>query len=223
MTFQSSRPSNEKMNPEVSTYIESLTKWKTEIGLLREIVLETPLVEAFKWKQPCYTFKNKNVLMVSSFKECCFVSFLKGVLLEDSGGRLVFPGENSQAVKMLKFSSVAEIKDLREIILDYVHEAIKNEKVGKKVTFKEVEAFDYPSELKDAFEEDSNFRNAFEALTKGRQKGYLLQFSGAKHSATRVTRIQNLKSRILDGYGLRDCTCQHSKRMPNCDGSHKYL
>jgi uncharacterized protein YdeI (YjbR/CyaY-like superfamily) len=186
-------------------------------------VLDCSLTEELKWKQPCYTFKNKNILMIGGFKENCFISFFKGILLQDQEGLLVSPGENSQSVRMMKFTNSKEISDISSLLKSYIYEAIEVEKAGLRVAIKKAEELILIDELKEALTHDSKLNDAFKALTPGRQRAYNIFFSGAKQASTRISRIDNYKQRILNGKGFNDCTCGLSKRMPTCDGSHKVL
>jgi uncharacterized protein YdeI (YjbR/CyaY-like superfamily) len=211
------------MHPEVDQLMEIEKNWKQEMLLLREIVLESRLTEDFKWKQACYTFNGNNVIILGSFKSSCVISFLKGVLLKDESQLLQFPGENSQSAKLLRFTSSEEIIRLKPQILSYIREAIVLEEMGAKVDTSTTPSQPVPDELVNCFEADTNFKEAFESLTTGRQRAYLIFFNAAKQSATKTDRINKYKSRILSGKGINDCVCGLSKKMPGCDGSHKYL
>ena len=175
-----------------------------ELVKLREIVLQTELVEELKWSQPVYTLSGKNVLMVSAFNDYSFISFFKGVLLKDPAGFLKSPGANSQSDRHFRFTSVEEIVEIEELIKDYIDEAITNEKAGKKVQLRKTEDYPIPDELQEAFDEMPDFKAAFEALTPGRQRGYLLHFSSAKQSKTRTARIEKNMQKIFDGKGWNE-------------------
>ena len=211
------------MNPKVTAYLDNLNRWQEELTLLRKIILDCNLTEAYKWKHPCYTYKNKNVVIIHDFKDYCAISFLKGSLLKDTEDILIQPTENIQASRQIRFTNLNEIKTLSNIIKHYIFEAIEVENSGQKVAYKTLSDYDIPVELEEQFQNDNDFKNAFSNLTPGRQKGYLLFFNKAKQSKTKTNRIENNKQRILDGYRLTDCTCGLSKRKPNCDGSHKQL
>jgi uncharacterized protein YdeI (YjbR/CyaY-like superfamily) len=144
-------------------------------------------------------------------------------LLEDQKKILVQQTENVQAERQIRFTSLLEIENLKSTIKSYILEAIEIEKTGVKVKMKKTSDFHMPEELKQKFEENSEFKRAFEHLTEGRQRGYLLHFSKPKQSETRHSRIEKNMERIFNGKGLTDCVCGHSKRMPNCDGSHKFF
>ena len=178
-------------------------KWTLELELLRMIVLDCGLTEELKWGVPCYTFQKNNVLIVSAFKEFCSISFFKGSLLSDTKGLLVKPGENSRAARLFKFATIKEIKEIEADIKVYIHEAIEVEKAGLKVNFKK-NPEPIPEELEKKFEEDLFLKSAFEALTPGRQRGYILYFSAPKQSKTRESRINNSIGKILNGEGLHD-------------------
>ncbi len=211
------------MNPIVDEYIQNAKKWKPEMELLQSILLDCGLTEVMKWRVPCYMYQKSNLLLIGKFKEYVTLSFFKGVLLHDEKGILVSPGENSQTVKMAKFTSVEQILDLESVLKAYIYEAIEVEKSGLKVEMKKSKDLDFPEELSMKLNNDSAFKRAFEGLTPGKQRGYVIYFSAAKQSATRTSRIEQYAGRILNGKGFHDCVCGHSKRMPTCDGSHKYF
>ena len=216
-------PIMQQTNPQVDDHLRTVDQWQAELEQLRAIVLTCPLTEQFKWRQPCYVFEKSNVVILSGFKEYCALSFFKGALLKDPHGLLVAPGENSQSSRIIKFTNVQEIIEMEEILRAYIDEAIEVEKAGLKVEFKPKSEYAVPEELQSKFDEDPVFKTAFEALTPGRQKGYLLYFAGAKQSKARTARIEKYTPRIFDGKGMRDCVCGLSKRYPSCDGSHKQL
>ena len=211
------------MNPKVDEFLDKAPKWQLEMKKLRMIVLDCMLTEEFKWKQPCYTFNNSNVLIIGGFKDYCLISFLKGSLLKDDNGLLIKPGEHSQSGRYMKFTNTHEIETIESILKAYIFEAIEVEKTGVKVNFKPVSDYSIPEELTTIFTENSAFKLAFEALTPGRQKAYILHFSALKQSKTRVSRIEKYMNQIFEGKGLTDCSCGLSKKMPYCDGSHKYI
>lgn len=211
------------MNPEVDTFLINAKRWREELEILRAIVLTCGLEERLKWRQPCYAFNGKNVLIISEFKDFCVLSFLKGTLLSNSDGLLVSPGENSQHVMFMRFTSCDQIQQLEATIKATIFEAIEVEKAGLKVEKKPASELEWVPELYDKFAKSPEFQAAFEVLTPGRQRGYHLFFSGAKQAETRRDRIEKYVPRILNGKGINDCVCGLSKRMPNCDGSHNAL
>jgi uncharacterized protein YdeI (YjbR/CyaY-like superfamily) len=210
-------------NPQVDAFIENAKKWSAEMALLRELVLECGLTEEYKWRQPCYALNGKNVLFVSAFKDSCVLAFFKGSLLADPSTILAHAGENTQGMRMIRFTNCEQIKALQKEIKQYIFEAIEIEKAGLKVPKSDVSAPTYPVELKEVFERDLAFQSAFEKLTPGRKRAYILHFSSAKQVETRFSRIDKYRTRILNGKGIDDCICGLSKRMPSCDGSHKFL
>ncbi len=177
--------------------------WTEELKQLRRIVLECGLDEEFKWSQPCYTFKNSNILIVTAFKEYATLAFFKGTLLKDPNNILVAPGEHSQASRLIRFTDVREILKMEPILKTYVFEAIEVEKAGLKVQFKK-NPEPIPDELQQKLNEHPDFKTAFERLTPGRQRGYILHFSQPKQSKTRVARIEKCMPKILNGEGLND-------------------
>lgn len=211
------------MNPKVDDFLSNAQNWQEEMTALRAIVLTCGLTEELKWRQPCYSFNGKNILIISAFKDNCVLSFLKGELLNDTEGILVSPGENSQAVKFTKFTSVKNIIEQEAILKAYIFEAIEVEKAGLKPSSTKSKNLVFPEELIHKMQADQAFKNAFESLTPGRQRGYNMFFTAAKQAKTRQDRIAKYEQRILNGKGINDCVCGLSKRMPNCDGSHKSL
>jgi uncharacterized protein YdeI (YjbR/CyaY-like superfamily) len=211
------------MNPQVDEFLEKAKKWQAEMKLLREIVLECNLTEEFKWRQPCYSINGKNVLFVSSFKEYGVLAFFKGALLSDQAKILARSGENTQGMRMIRFTNCEQIKALRSEIKQYIFEAVEIEKAGLKVPKTDVASPSYPTELVEVFDKNAEYQEAFEKLTPGRQRAYILHFSSAKQAETRSSRIEKYKARILKGKGIDDCICGLSKRMPSCDGSHKFM
>ncbi len=177
--------------------------WIPELELLRTIVLECGLTEESKWGVPCYTYQNKNVLIISAFKKYCSINFFKGALFSAHQGILEAPGENSQAARMIKFTKKAQIEAIINEIRSCVYEAIEVEKAGLKVPFKKSPE-PLPEELLTKFDEDPILKSAFDALTPGRQRGYILHFSQPKQSKTRTSRILKCTSMILAGIGLND-------------------
>lgn len=211
------------MNPEVEAYFEKAKQWQDEMRELRKIVLDCHLAEAFKWRAPCYTFEQSNVVMISGFKEYCALSFFKGALLKDARGILAKPGENTRSARLIRFTALQEIVEMEAILKAYIHEAIQIEKAGLKVDFEKDRALSLPEELQQKLEDLPALKVAFEALTPGRQRAYVLHFTAAKQPKTRESRIEACMPRILDGKGPNDCICGQSKKMPNCDGSHKHI
>ena len=210
------------MNPEVDRHIEALKAWRPETKALREILLSCGLKEEFKWRQPCYTSKGMNIAILGNFKDCCVVSFFKGAMLDDPDGILQKPGENTQAGRVIRFRNLDEIQSLAGRIRDLVHQAVDIEESGAVPEKKQPPVLQTPAELIDAFERDPALRAAFEGLTAGRRRGYLMYFNAASQSGTKTRRIESYRDRILNGKGIHDCVCGLSKRMPHCDGSHKY-
>ncbi|MBN2628552.1 MAG: YdeI/OmpD-associated family protein [Spirochaetales bacterium] len=188
----------------VEAYIESQSVWRTEIQALRNILLSCDVEEDFKWKHPCYTDKGKNLVIIQDFKEYCALLFPKGVLMRDPDNLLVPLSENAQADKQIRFSNMVEIESRKDAIAACVAEAVRVERSGEKVSYKKTEDFEVAPEFQEVLDRDESLREAFFSLTPGRQRAYLLHFSGAKQSATRTSRVENCIPRILDGLGLND-------------------
>lgn len=208
------------MNKDIELFFSNEEKWYKEYQVLRNMVLDCGLVEEFKWRVPCYTYKNNNILIIHGFKNYCALNFFKGALLSNENGLLIQPTENSQSARQIRFLNVDEIIKNEEEIKRCIYESIEIEKSGAKVQYKKNEDYEIPEELIVKFKQDTKYKEAFEALTPGRQRGYYLYFSEAKQSSTRQQRIEKVAFRVFKGKGLGDCVCGMSKRMPSCDGSH---
>ncbi len=193
----------EKGNPLVDAYISKSEKWQGEFEKLRMIILDFQLTEELKWGQPCYTFQDSNILIIQGFKEYCALMFCKGVLLKDASGVLIQQTKSVQAARQIRFTHVREVVEMETLLKTYIHEAIEAEKSGLKVDFiKDPEPV--PAELQNKLDEIPALKAAFDALTPGRQRGYILHFSAAKQSKTREARVEKCLLRILDGKGLDD-------------------
>ena len=179
-------------------------QWIPHFKLLRKILIDSGLAEERKWGSPCYTWNGANVAMLGGFKDYGCLSFFKGVLIDDSENILVFAGENSQSAKLFKFTTEQEIIENQDLLQTYIMEAIKNEVDGKKVVFPQKDNLELVEELLEAFEQDVELKEAFYALTPGRQRGYHIHFSGAKQSATRKSRIEKYREKIISGLGFFD-------------------
>jgi uncharacterized protein YdeI (YjbR/CyaY-like superfamily) len=193
-----------RTNPSVDGYIRKSKQWQDELKELRRIVLDTPLTEDVKWRVPCYTFQNSNVVLLGRFKESCALSFIKGALLKDPRHILFTPGENTQSARGIRFTSVQQIRELEPTLKAYIREAIDVERAGLKVTFKKISEFALPEELQAKFDEMPALKSAFTALTPGRQRAYILYISAAKQSKTRTARVEKHVQRILKGKGIDD-------------------
>jgi len=211
------------MNPEVNSFFSEAKKWQSELETLRSIILDCSLNEVLKWGVPCYLFQNNNIVLIHGFKDYVAVSFFKGSLLQDTDGVLIQPTENSQSGRQIRFTSLKEIRELESILKTYIFEAIEVEKLGLKVELKKTKDYSVPEEFQIQLNKNSKLKKAFESLSPGRQRAYLLYFSAPKQSKTIVSRIEAYTQRILNGKGLTDCVCGLSKKMPSCDGSHKLL
>ncbi|MEI2631505.1 MULTISPECIES: YdeI family protein [Bacillus] len=196
--------SNSRTNPKVDEFLSKATKWKEEYEKLRNICLDFELTEEFKWKHPCYTFNSKNIVLIHGFKEYCALLFHKGALIKDDHGILIQQTENVQAARQIRFTNVQEIVEMETILKAYIHEAIEVEKAGLEVDFKKDTEYKIPEELQSKFDEIPALKAAFEALTPGRQRAYILYFSQAKQSKTRESRIEKYMEKILNGKGLKD-------------------
>lgn len=191
-------------NPKVDAFLKRTVKWKDEFETLRRIILESPLDEELKWGVPCYAYQKGNVVLMHGFKDYCALLFIKGALLKDPQGILIQQTANVQAGRQLRFTSSQAILNLEPTIIAYLDEAIENEKNGLEIEFKKSNEFIIPDELEAHFIENNVLKSAFEKLTPGRQRAYILFFSAPKYPQTRTDRIEKCVQQILDGKGLND-------------------
>lgn len=192
------------MNPKVDFYFSKAKQWHEEFVKLRTVVLDCGLTEELKWGCPCYTFEKRNIVLMHGFKEYCALLFFKGALLKDTARILIQQTENVQAARQIRFTSVQQIVKLKAILKAYIHEAIEVEKAGLKVKLKKTTQFKLPAEFKNKLDEIPALKTAFNALTPGRQRAYLLHFSAPKQSQTRESRVEKCMPQILMGKGLND-------------------
>jgi uncharacterized protein YdeI (YjbR/CyaY-like superfamily) len=192
------------LNPKVDAYVERLKNWVDEVRELRAICLDSGLGEDLKWGVPCYTLEGRNVVLIHSFKEYCALLFFKGALLKDAKGILIQQTDNVQAARQVRFKNVEEIRKLKTVLKAYIAEAAKVEQSGLKVELKKTEEFSVPEEFQVKLDEMLELKTAFEALTPGRRRAYLLHFSSAKQSKTRTARVIKAIPDILSGKGLDD-------------------
>ncbi len=192
------------MNPKVDVFLSRAKKWRKEFEKLRKVILDCGLAEELKWGQPCYTFQKKNIVLIHGFKEYCALLFFKGALLKDADGILIQQTENVQAGRQIRFTNMREIVELEPILKEYIKEAVEVEIAGLKVNYKTTTDFNMPEEFINKLEEVPGLQEAFEALTPGRQRAYLLYFSQPKQSKTRIARIDKYTPQILAGKGLND-------------------
>ncbi|RHX94320.1 hypothetical protein DLM76_09505 [Leptospira yasudae] len=192
------------MNAKVDAFLAKTKQWKKEFEQLRAIILECGLTEEFKWGNPCYTIGKGNVVLIHGFKECCALLFFKGALLKDPKGILVIQSENVQSARQIRFTNVQEIVKKKSVLKTYVKEAAEVEKAGLKVDFKKTKDFKVPDEFLNPLEDNPALKAAFDALTPGRQRAYLLHFAAPKQSKTRESRVEKCIPLILKGKGLND-------------------
>lgn len=193
-----------RMNPKVDFFFDKAKTWQKEFEKLRTIVLECGLDEELKWGQACYTFQEKNIVLIHGFKEYCALLFFKGALLADSYGMLVQQTKNVQVTRQIRFTDVKEIVKKKTILKAYIYEAIEVEKAGLKVKLKKTAEFDMPEEFQMKLNKNAELKTAFNALTPGRQRAYLLYFSAPKQPKTRESRIDKYTKAILNGKGLNE-------------------
>ena len=193
-----------KPNPKVDFFFNKAEQWKQEFEKLRRIILDCGLTEELKWGVPCYTFETKNIVLIHGFKEYCAILFVKGALLKDTEGILIQQTENVQAARQIRFTNARDIVEMETILKAYINESIQAEIAGLKVNYKKVTEFSMPEEFISKLEEVPGLQEAFEALTQGRQRAYILYFSAPKQSKTRAARVEKYMEQILNGKGLND-------------------
>ncbi len=192
------------MNPKVDFFFDKAQQWQKEFEKLRTIALDTALEEELKWGCPCYTYQGKNIFLIHGFKEYCALLFFKGALMKDPENILIQQTENVQAARQIRFTDLKQIIDLEKVLKAYMFEAAEIEESGAKVEMKKTRDFEMPEEFQKKLNENVELKEAFEALTQGRQRAYLLYFSSAKQSKTRESRIEKYIPEILNGKGLND-------------------
>jgi uncharacterized protein YdeI (YjbR/CyaY-like superfamily) len=193
-----------KMNPKVDEFLRNTKKWREEFEQLRTIILDCGLTEELKWGVPCYTFDKSNIVLIHGFNEYCAILFVKGALLKDPAGILITQTENVQSARQIRFTNVDEIVELEHILKAYIKEAVEVEKAGLKVDYKKTTEYMIPEEFQEKLDEIPSLKSAFDALTPGRQRAYLLYFSAPKQSKTRASRVEKCMQQILNGRGLND-------------------
>lgn len=191
-------------NPKVDFFFNKAEKWREEYEKLRTIILDCGLTEELKWGNPCYSFNGGNIVLIHGFKEYCALLFFKGALLNDANGILIQQTENVQSPRQVRFTNLLQITELEPVLKAYIYEAIEVEKAGLKVTLKQTSEFPIPDEFQSKLDHIPALKTAFEALTPGRQRAYLLHFAAAKQSKTREARIEKYMPQIMAGKGLND-------------------
>jgi uncharacterized protein YdeI (YjbR/CyaY-like superfamily) len=196
------------MNPKVDWFFDKATKWQKEYVKLRTILLDCGLTEELKWGCPCYTFETRNIVLIHGFKEYCALLFFKGALLNDTNGILIQQTKNVQSARQVRFTpangGIQEIVKMESILKTYVYEAIEVERAGLKVKLKDTSDLKIPEEFQKKLDKSPALKKAFDALTPGRQRGYIFYFSQARQSKTRELRVEKYLEQILNGKGLED-------------------
>jgi uncharacterized protein YdeI (YjbR/CyaY-like superfamily) len=192
------------MNPKVDFYFNKVQKWQEEVRKLRTIIIDCGLTEELKWGCPCYTFQKSNIVLIHDFKEYCALLFFKGALLHDAEDILIQQTKNVQSARQVRFTNINEVVEREAIIKTHVFEAIEIEKTGLEVNFKKTTEFEVAEEFQNKLDGSAILKTAFEALTPGRQKAYLLHFASPKQSKTREARVEKWMPLILAGKGLND-------------------
>jgi uncharacterized protein YdeI (YjbR/CyaY-like superfamily) len=192
------------MNPKVDFFFRESSKWQEAYIQLRNIVLDCNLVEELKWGCPCYTYKDKNIVLIHGFKDYCALLFMKGVLLKDPNGILIQQTEKVQVARQVRFTNAQQIKELAPVLKAYIYDAVEIEESGKQVTKKTTAEYEMVDEFRCKLDTDAKLKAAFYSLTPGRQRGYLYHFSQPKTTKTREARVAACTPKILDGKGLED-------------------
>lgn len=192
------------MNPKTDFFFKEPGQWQAAFEKLRAIALSTELTEDLKWGCPCYTYEGKNIFLIHGFKEYCALLFFKGALMKDPDHILIQQSKNVQAARQVRFTDLQQINDLEDILRSYMFEAVEIEESGAKVEMKKTKEFEMVEEFQTRLDQDPALKQAFEALTPGRQKAYLFHFSSAKQSKTREARIDKCIPQIFEGKGLND-------------------
>lgn len=192
------------MNPKVDFFFNKLSKWQEEYNKLRAIALDCGLDEELKWGQPCYTHHKSNIVLIHGFKDYCALLLFKGALLNDANGILIQQTENVQSARQIRFTSLEQIIKLEPVLKAYIFEAVEVEKASLKVELKKTTEFAVTEEFQAKLDGMPSLKAAFEALTPGRQRAYLLYFAQAKQAKTRIARIDKYIPQIMDGKGLDD-------------------
>jgi uncharacterized protein YdeI (YjbR/CyaY-like superfamily) len=191
-------------NPKVDAYFSRRDSWQEEFTRLRSILLDTGLSEDLKWGEPCYTLNGANIVLIHGFKDYCALLFFKGALMSDTAGVLIQQTKNVQAARQIRFTSADEISGMENVLKAYVAEAAEIERSGAKIDFKSTDEFAVPEEFQAKIDSTPSLKTAFEALTPGRQRAYLLHFAQPKQAKTRESRIEKAMPQILAGKGLND-------------------
>jgi uncharacterized protein YdeI (YjbR/CyaY-like superfamily) len=193
-----------KPNPNVDWYFDKAKQWQDEIKKLRSIALNSGLTEELKWGCPCYSLQGENIVLIHTFKQYCALLFFKGALFKDPEGILIQQTKNVQSARQIRFTSLRQINDMKAVMKAYIQEAINVEQSGVKVEFKTTSEFEAPEEFINALDDNPDLKMAFDALSPGRQRGYLLYFTSAKQAKTREARIEKYTKQILAGKGMED-------------------
>ena len=193
-----------RTSPRVDVFLSKADKWQKELVKLRKIILECDLTEELKWGQPCYSFEGSNVVLIHGFKDYCALLFMKGALLKDAKGILIQQTKNVQSARQIRFTGVRDITAMEATLKTYIREAIRIEKAGLKVEHKGTTEFEVAEEFQKKLDKSATLKKAFNALTPGRQRAYLLHFSSPKQSKTRESRVEKATKQILEGKGLND-------------------
>ncbi len=192
-----------KRNKTVDEFLASNQHWHAELEHLRNLILQTEMTETIKWGFPVYTISGKNVVGLGSFKAYVGIWFYQGVFLQDKAGKLINAQEGkTKAMRQWRFQSADEIED--QLVLDYLQEAIDNQKAGKEVKPDRKKDMPMASELTSALDANASLADAWQALTPGKRREYAEYIFEAKRETTRISRLEKVTPMILAGQGLND-------------------
>ena len=183
--------------------MQNNNQWSKELELLTSIINKLPLEKTIKWGAEVFTYNGKNVVSYGGFKNYFTVWFYNGVFLEDKYKVLINAQEGkTKSLRQWRFTSIAEIDEKK--IIEYINEAIEIEKKGLKIAPEKFIEIPIAELLEMEFNNDRTLKTAFEKLTPGKQKEYIVYINEAKQDTTKLKRLEKIKPMILQGIGLND-------------------
>lgn len=189
----------------VEEYIVENPRWQHALRLLRNLFLETGMVENIKWGIPVYSVDGKNIAGMAAFKSYMGIWFYQGALLADKAEKLVNAQEGvTRALRQWRFASAEEVTEESGLIKQYTFEAIENVQTGREIKAEKNKPLVLPDELTDALESDQLLKKAFEALTLSKKRDFAEHITTAKRAETRASRLKKIIPVIMRGEGLHD-------------------
>ncbi len=176
-------------------------RWAEGLQALRRICLDLGLAETLKWGQPCYTHAGRNIAIIGAFRDDFRLTFFNGSLLQDPAGILERRGQNTRHADILRFTASDEVFDRENLIRSYLQEAMRYAADGIRPPKEEEGELELPKELVEAMQADPKLAQAFDDLTRGRRKSYVINLRSAQKPATRRARIARFRERIIAGKG----------------------